>query len=182
MAYRTWEVRPREGAPTAFGYSWYVVEINPKKRRIGPASVYGFGTKEEADAYAGRMRQKDEERELVKAQRRAARAAERKAVPNLFKVGMILENSWGYDQTNVDYYEVVRVTPRGVYVRRIGCKSVVGSGGFMCDRVVPNRGNFIGPEEFKPILPGSENGYLAADHGCMKLVEEWDATYRSWYA
>lgn len=27
------------------------------------------------------------------------------------KVGDILDASWGYDQTNVDFYEVVRVTP-----------------------------------------------------------------------
>jgi hypothetical protein len=36
------------------------------------------------------------------------------------KVGAIFYAAWGYDQTNVDFYEVVALTPKGVKVRRIG--------------------------------------------------------------
>lgn len=35
------------------------------------------------------------------------RKQERKAKGNLLKVGDILKASWGYDQTNIDYYEVI---------------------------------------------------------------------------
>lgn len=40
------------------------------------------------------------------------------------KVGDIFECSWGYDQTNVDFYEVVGLTPSGksVKVRRTAKK------------------------------------------------------------
>jgi len=179
--YRTWEVRPRDVETRL--YPWYVVEMNPKKCRRGPASCYGFQSEEQARAYAETMTAQDMERERVKAERRAKAAQERKAIANPFQVGMIFQNSWGYEQTNVDYYQVVRVTPRGVYVRPIGCKSVVGSGAShgMADSVVPDKDGFTGPEEFKAILPGAERGYLSARHGCMKLVQEWEATYRSWY-
>jgi len=182
--YRTWEVKPREGEETKYSSPWYVMEKNPKKSRKGYASARGFASEEEARIYAAMKTDEDMARELVKAERRAVKAAERKAVPNPFKVGMIFENSWGYEQTNVDYYEVVRVTPRGVYVRPIGCKSVVNSGlsHGMADSVVPDKGNFTGPEQFKTVRPGSEKGYLSAEFGCMKLVQEWEATYRSWYA
>lgn len=52
-------------------------------------------------------------------------------------VGDIFYNSWGYDQTNIDYYKVVRLTPAGVEIVPIGKKYVQrnGPGG---DQVVPD--------------------------------------------
>jgi ssDNA-binding Zn-finger/Zn-ribbon topoisomerase 1 len=41
-------------------------------------------------------------------------------------VGDIFYNSWGYDQTNVDFYKVVRLTGAGVEVVPIGSKVVSG--------------------------------------------------------
>lgn len=35
------------------------------------------------------------------------------------EVGTIFYSSWGYDQTNVDFYEVVALTPKGVKVKGI---------------------------------------------------------------
>jgi hypothetical protein len=56
--------------------------------------------------------------------------------PNKFgvKPGDIFECSWGYDQTQNDFYEVVRVTATKAEVRPIGSKLVDGEGW----RVVPN--------------------------------------------
>lgn len=34
------------------------------------------------------------------------------------KVGDFFYSSWGYDQTNIDFYEVVGLTPKGVKVRK----------------------------------------------------------------
>lgn len=39
-------------------------------------------------------------------------------------VGDILYTSWGYDQTNVDFYRVTRVKGKTVYVREIGATRV----------------------------------------------------------
>jgi hypothetical protein len=36
------------------------------------------------------------------------------------EIGSIFESSWGYDQTNVDFYKVVGLTPSGVKVVKIG--------------------------------------------------------------
>jgi hypothetical protein len=182
MSYRTWEVRPRVGEATPNSSPWYVFEDNPKKCRVAVAR-YRFDTREDAEAYAAKLRAKDGEREAAKAARRAERSARLKATPNLFRVGMIFSNSWGYDQTNVDFYQVVRVTPRGVYIRGIGAKAVPGSEGFMCNRVVPDRDRFTGPEEFKPIQAGAGGKpYISARHGWMSLCDEWEAQYQSWYA
>lgn len=40
------------------------------------------------------------------------------------KVGDILTSSWGYDQTNVWYFQVVKVTAKQATLRRIGSERV----------------------------------------------------------
>lgn len=50
---------------------------------------------------------------------KAKMADERKATGNALKVGDILNTSWGYDQTNVDFYVVTRVSAARVWVRTI---------------------------------------------------------------
>lgn len=51
--------------------------------------------------------------------------------------GDIYVNSWGYDQTNVDFYEVVRITASKVELLPIGARNDSDS---MHDSLVPNRG------------------------------------------
>lgn len=53
------------------------------------------------------------------------------------KRGDIYVNSWGYDQTNVDFYEVVRVTASKVELRPIGALDDSGDGPH--DSLVPCR-------------------------------------------
>lgn len=62
------------------------------------------------------------------------------------KVGDFFYTSWGYDQTNVDFYEVVGITPSGksVKVRQV-CQAGADSGG-PSDRVTPLRGQWFGEE------------------------------------
>jgi hypothetical protein len=38
---------------------------------------------------------------------------------NPYKVGDILVSSWGYDQTNIDYFQVVRTSDKSVWIREI---------------------------------------------------------------
>ena len=49
-------------------------------------------------------------------------------------VGDILDSHWGYEQTNVDYYEVVGLTPKGVKIRQI--ESQRNYTGSMCGECV----------------------------------------------
>jgi hypothetical protein len=41
--------------------------------------------------------------------------------PHTFKTNDIVTNSWGYDQTNVDWYRVVRTTASYVWLQPIAC-------------------------------------------------------------
>jgi len=64
-------------------------------------------------------------------------------VPKVPKVdiGAIFVSSWGYDQTNVDFYEVVRKTASSVELRKIGKRTQSAVRG--SDRVVPTKGAFV---------------------------------------
>ncbi len=59
--------------------------------------------------------------------RKAEIAANRKGAEHDVKVGDIFVSSWGYDQTNVDYYKVTRTTKCTADLVKIGCKRVDGS-------------------------------------------------------
>lgn len=54
------------------------------------------------------------------------------------KVGDFFSSSWGYDQTNVDFYKVVGVTPKGVKVQ--AWKSETVDSESFHDSVVPGDG------------------------------------------
>jgi hypothetical protein len=73
------------------------------------------------------------------------------------KVGDVLYTSWGYDQTNIDFYEVMAVKGQSCTIAKIG-QRVVG-GGRGSDEVVAARGQFIGKPMTKRVLKGSRGTY-----------------------
>jgi hypothetical protein len=56
---------------------------------------------------------------------------------NPFQPGDILTSSWGYDQTNVDFYEVVGTTDKSVKIEKIGSTTLEDNGSCGLS-VVPN--------------------------------------------
>lgn len=62
---------------------------------------------------------------------------------NPFQDGDILHHSWGYDQTNCDFYQVVGVKPHSVTLRKIAGQTVPGSEGFMSEKLMPVKDAFI---------------------------------------
>jgi len=77
-----------------------------------------------------------------------------------FKIGDCLYQSWGYDQTNIDFFEVVEILPKSVKIRPISQIMVEGSGGFMCENVKPDKGNFTGESVTRPV-----KAYIAGNTG-----------------
>ena len=68
-------------------------------------------------------------------------------------VGDLLKSSWGYEQTNIDFYEVTKlIGKRSVELRAIASESV--ETGFMCGQCVPIPGRFIG----EPFRKQARNG------------------------
>ena len=82
--------------------------------------------------------------ESVRAHEKARkdRAAERASYVCDYAVGDILHTCWGYDQTNVEYFEVVEVRGKHVVLREIARETQETE--FMQGNCVPIPGKYIG--------------------------------------
>jgi hypothetical protein len=69
---------------------------------------------------------------------------ERRNYQHDIKVGDIFNTSWGYDQTNVDFYEVVAIKGKTVLVREVA-KDGAGEAAAGYDLVTPMPGHYVGP-------------------------------------
>ena len=86
------------------------------------------------------------------------------------QVGDHYYTSWGYDQTNVEFYEVVGLTPKGVKVRQVASRNVAEQGPH--DSVLAAAGVYTGPVETKVLRPcGRKGGALSFGHKSAWL---WD--------
>jgi hypothetical protein len=66
------------------------------------------------------------------------------------KTGDILYSSWGYEQTNIDFYEVVKASAKTVTVRKI--KSAKTYTGDMTGKSEPMPGEYVGEEMRRKVL------------------------------
>ena len=95
-------------------------------------------------------------------------------------VGDILSSSWGYDQTNVNFYEVVRATTKTVWLRERGKAISSGNGlspmagyatladGFVSDKLIQCR--------------PSQSGYCRVHSSAVASLWDGKPEYVSWYA
>ena len=97
--------------------------------------------------------------------------------------GKVFYTSWGYDQTNVDFYQVMDVTKKMAVVRKITQSIVEGSGGMMCCNVKPNLNDFIGNEE-KKLIKVQGFGVIICNgrYNLREYTSGEKGTYCSWYA
>lgn len=56
------------------------------------------------------------------------------------QVGDFFVSSWGYDQTNIDFYKVVGVTPKGVKIQKWTAACVESESSGYTDALVPGDG------------------------------------------
>lgn len=128
---------------------------------------------------------------------------------DVLKINDIFHSSWGYDQTNIEHFQVKEISPSGktCMVQQIGTSSVEGSGYShgMADSVVPDPTCIIVQEllrvkverhtEFNPITRQREaigeiglrgSVWYAQGHGKhlqnLYRVKKGESNYRSWYA
>ena len=102
-----------------------------------PRYVYRAHTPEEYDKAMERIRQEAERfRRHDEAQEKAV-AAFRESL----RVGDILYSSWGWEQTNIDFYQVVAIRGSAVDLRQLDQRTT--EDGYMCGTTVPLPGVFI---------------------------------------
>ena len=95
-------------------------------------------------------------------------------------IGDIFVNTWGYDQTNADFYQVVGLTPKCLKLKRI--KGKVTQNGFMSGQSVPIKDGFKSDEVIrKQVYLYDGVPHVAMEYGACEL---WDGKPEScsWYA
>lgn len=125
---------------------------------------------------------------IESAETRTARKAAQNRIKSAFKAdlkpGDIYHTSWGYDQTNVDFYRVESVKGCFAILQEIATKHIPGSGGFMSCRVVADPTRTVGGPIRKKICVGHNNQptFKMCSWGCYAW--KWDGAeqYCSWYA
>jgi len=99
------------------------------------------------------------------------------------KVGDIFNCSWGYDQTNQDYYQVIAINKRTVTIREIASQHIDKStGNNMAAYVVPVKDSFVG-EPMKKLMQFSDGKpYLTITSYSSASLWDGKPDYCSWYA
>lgn len=119
----------------------------------------------------------------------AAREA-RKTFKNPYEAGDIFYSSWGYDQTNLDFYQVIKTTPKTLTLRPISSERTKGGGCSMSEYRSALKDQFHG-EPFRASISvqigenGKTNHYVVGKNifgGHMAFLWDGKPKYCSWYA
>lgn len=114
-------------------------------RAIKPTWQYRFRNAEQRNAEVVATFKRVSER----AEYKATKKAELAAIKHDVKVGDIFKSSWGYDQTNIDFYEVTAVS--GKTATFCAIKALADSDGYLSGNCVPAPGSFKGTP-FKKLI------------------------------
>lgn len=103
------------------------------------------------------------------------------------KLNDILVCSWGYDQTNVDFYKVISITPSGKSVTIQRINSSVTEDGFMCGKSVPAVPHTVSKYNGEPM---TKRVKLCAHYGYSVSISSYSTAFPydgtpercSWYA
>lgn len=126
-----------------------------------PAMVAFSGRKSKPtlDYYYRSEEARDERKDaFIKSRRNHAEAKNRRAekdkVPHDYKVGDILSSSWGWEQTNINFYQVTEIVgPRTIKVREIYQDRT--HDGYMTGTTIPVKDRFKGDEFKRRVTRGS---------------------------
>ena len=89
----------------------------------------------------------------TRAAKKAAQVLEQEKLSASIKEGDMFYTSWGYDQTNMDFYVVVKKTSsRGVMLQQVGC-DVVETVDWCSHKIKINKSKLIG-SPFRKLLRG----------------------------
>jgi hypothetical protein len=148
------------------GSAWYSYELNGKLLGIGfwgtsakAHSHYSYRTEDQRNQAIEQFKQSVERSLALKTTQKAAIAA----TPNPYKVGDIVNTSWGYDQTNVDFFIITRVSAGCVWVRPV--VQDFEATGFMCGQCWPKMPIEMVGDETRQVVRGgrfSINGHGAS--------------------
>lgn len=155
------------GAPYAQGF---------RGKQIKPAFHYRFRNEAEREAEVARFFRAVREGEAAKAKSAAERKAEA-AKGHSLEVGHVIYSSWGYDQTNVNFYEVTKLIGSSMVELRELAQITEGSGYGGGGKCYPKLGSYIGEPQRRRVMPGNRITFESFQHGSV-----WDGQAKYWSA
>ena len=161
------------GQPCAVGYSG---------KKDKSSFRYRYRSTEDAvnaiNEFISRIATRQEENRL----RKIEDAKLKKELFKTVEVGSIFVSSWGYDQTNVDAYQVIEKKGAAtVILKEICLSNVEGSNGFDCCNVIPMEDSFLDDAEpFEKRI--SRSGISMNSYSSAHLWDGKSDYYKSWYA
>ena len=166
--------------PWKNGGAWITIyNANRKPRTMNPKPILNLAFRTWEQAEERIKRQIEAQAAWQESKRKQAEA--RKEYQHTLKVGDILYSSWGYDQTNVDFYQVTAVpSVKSVTIRKIGLDMPRGEEGFMCGySAVPLKDRFTGDPFTKRVTTTGAVKLTGYSYAWL-----WDGKekYVSWYA
>lgn len=98
------------------------------------------------------------------------------------KVGDLFSSSWGYEQTNVDFYQVVSVKGKSFTIKQIKSRTIDGSEkdyNGMADRRCAVKDAFLDEEKYPPM---TKRSLKLTSYSWLSPTTENEPHYCSWYA
>lgn len=147
-----------------------------------PDFNYYFTSEERREKFISEWLQEQKNKIAYKEERKA-----KKQAPAIFelpyKIGDIIYNSWGYDQTNIDFYQVVRCTKSSLFIKPIQSEYTdKRTGNSMAAYVRPVKDSFTGEEIRKKLQWYDSKAYINFEFGGGCRWQEGQEVYCSWYA
>lgn len=163
----------KDEKPTALAY---------KGTTRKPAFHLRFGTDQALGDYVRKWVQAHQTRE---GERQAQQLAKRDETHTL-TVGAVVVSSWGYEQTNIDFYEVVRVvSPKTVVVRQVAASLTQDEepgGSSMTGYKVPKLGEFLEGEPEMQCRARGDRVHAIRRGGHSACLWDGKPQRCSWYA
>ena len=170
-----------------FNYSVKADKDTPKGKYLKIKNIFYYGYNDlesaiaKADSYINQVAKRDASREQEKQERKEANASAKAS--DFYKLGDVIVNSWGYDQTNIEFYQVVKVMNKTIEIREISQMSEPDSmmSHGMADKRLPETNSFLSSDKIiklrvkaRGVLSNPENFYY---------FHKWNgqAKYCSWY-
>lgn len=149
---------------------------------------YSFKNVESMKSYIDKFIEECKYVENYKLIRKEKQKMANASISDTVKVGDLFHYSWGYDQTNCEFYQVIAVKGKTATLQRISSKSVPNTQGFMSEQVSPMKDAFIqspyGDDVIKKRIQASYDGkpYFSMSFGSLTQTTENSTHYSSWYA
>lgn len=163
------------GQPSALGFSG---------RRQNPDFKFKFKTTEERDTYVREYLDSMSKRDAAKLARDADKKAKQKSDADELAAkltpGTILATNWGYEQTNVDFWQVIARSGRRISLRRLNQTTTDDGAMSMSGKTKPIPNSFSDRHDPVTIVIRSER--LRINDHYAQITNPDESHQCSWYA